>query len=164
MCGWALLVRAKTMGRASGAGENEIVRAQGVELFFGELLDVQELVLGSTKGADDLVELDVHCLTIAVLRLLNDEDHQERDDRCSGVDDELPCVAESEVRAGHAPQHNQEESGSKGARVSNGPRGCTRELWKNVVALRCHVRVGSGVLCVGMECSFILREMVRDRS
>lgn len=31
---------------------------------------------------------------IAVLRVLDEEDHEERDDHRSGVDDELPCVGE----------------------------------------------------------------------
>ena len=53
--------------------------------------------MGSLGRADQLVELDLNRLPVAVLRVLDDEDHEERDDRGRGVDDELPRVAESEL-------------------------------------------------------------------
>jgi hypothetical protein len=48
----------------------------------------------STRGADYLIEFDLQCLGVPVLRILNKEDHQESNDRCTGVNDELPCIAE----------------------------------------------------------------------
>ena len=59
------------------------------------------------RGADQLVELDLHGLGVAVLRVLDQEHHQERDDRGAGVDDELPGVAEAEDRSSDAPRDDR---------------------------------------------------------
>ena len=53
--------------------------------------------------ADQLVELELDRLGVAVLRVLDQEHHQERDDRRAGVDDQLPGVAEAEERPGDEP-------------------------------------------------------------
>ena len=38
------------------------------------------------RGADKLIELDLYGTRVAVLTVLNDEDHQEGDDGCASVD------------------------------------------------------------------------------
>ena len=60
--------------------------AQLVELFLGQLLDADVAVLRSA-GANDLVELGFDRGTVAVLRVLDQEDHQEGDETCAGIDD-----------------------------------------------------------------------------
>jgi hypothetical protein len=47
-------------------------------------------------GADQLVEFDLDRLRVAVLVVLQQEHHEEGDDRGAGVDRQLPGVAETE--------------------------------------------------------------------
>lgn len=54
------------------------------------MLDTDEVVLGMAR-TDQLVELGLDG-AVAVLRVLDQEQHQEGDDRGAGVDDELPGV------------------------------------------------------------------------
>ena len=42
----------------------------------------------------------MHRFGVAVLRVLNQEDHQESDDGGGGVDDQLPGIGEMKSRAG----------------------------------------------------------------
>jgi len=50
----------------------------------------------TVNGADELIQFDLQCFGIPVLYILNQEHHQERDNRGSGVDHELPVVTEVE--------------------------------------------------------------------
>jgi len=45
----------------------------------------------------------MHGLTIAVLSVLNDEDHEKCDDSSGGIDDQLPGIAKVENRAKRGP-------------------------------------------------------------
>src|SRR5688572_32340518 len=56
---------------------------------------------------DEFVELDLDCLSIPILRVLNQEDHQERDDRGAGVDDQLPRITEAEDWACDHPRDDE---------------------------------------------------------
>jgi hypothetical protein len=63
--------------------------------------------------AQQLVQLDLDRLGVAVLRCLDEEHHEEGDDGGERVDHELPGVAEAEERARERPcddeDHDQEE-------------------------------------------------------
>src|SRR5262252_5232116 len=72
----------------------QIRPAQLVEVLFLELLQIEQLVAGVADGPDQFVELHLCGLGVTVLCALNQEHHQERDDRRAGIDDELPGVAE----------------------------------------------------------------------
>jgi len=81
-------------------------------------------------GADELVELDLQGARFTVLRVLNDEHHEEGDDRRSGVDGELPVIGESEERACCRPGQNEyhgERHGSCAARPTRNARSKLRE-------------------------------------
>ena len=60
-----------------------------LELFVREFLDSDELIFG-LRRADQLIQLGLHCSAVSILRVLNEENHEERDDRRSRIDDELP--------------------------------------------------------------------------
>ena len=81
-----------------------------VELRLGQLLEVEERVVRTVERADDLVELDLNGRAVAVLRVLDQEDHEERDDRGRRVDDELPGVAEAEDRPADDPDDDDEDA------------------------------------------------------
>src|ERR1041384_4071291 len=72
---------------------------QFVQIPLIELLEIEQLVARVANRADHFIELYLKRLGIAVLRALNQEHHQERDDRCARVDDKLPRVAEAEIWA-----------------------------------------------------------------
>ena len=48
--------------------------------------------------ANEFVKLDMHCLRVAILRVLNKKNHQEGDDGRPRIYDELPGIAEIEER------------------------------------------------------------------
>lgn len=60
-----------------------------LELFVGEFFDSDELILG-LRRPDQLIQLRLHCSAVSILSVLNEKNHEERDDRRSRVDDELP--------------------------------------------------------------------------
>src|SRR5687768_4118914 len=69
-----------------------------LDLVVGRLLDVGEGVARLLLGADQLVELEVKRVGVAVLGGLDHEDHQEGDDRRDRVDDEEPGVRPAHER------------------------------------------------------------------
>src|SRR5262245_17649767 len=83
-----------------------------LDLVVREILEVHELRARTLDRADELVELKVQRLGVAVLRVLDQEHHQEREDRGARVDDELPRVRVVKGGARHGPrdhQHQREE-------------------------------------------------------
>src|SRR4029450_12985789 len=83
-----------------------VVLVERARLALGEILHVDQAVAGAGQRGHDLVELEVNRLGILVLRSLNQEDHEERDDRRPGVDDELPGIGEVEPRSAGRPHEN----------------------------------------------------------
>jgi hypothetical protein len=55
------------------------------------------------RRTDELVELDLNRGAVAVLRVLDQEHHEECHDRGRRVDHELPAVAEAEDRTADKP-------------------------------------------------------------
>src|SRR5436190_23325229 len=72
---------------------------QLVEIFLLELLEIQQFVARVADRPDQFIELHLNGFGVAVLSALNQEHHQERDDRRGGVDHQLPRVAETEIRS-----------------------------------------------------------------
>ena len=55
------------------------------------------------------VQLELNRRGVAVLSVLDQEHHEERDDRRPGVDDQLPSVGIAEGRPTGGPQKNDED-------------------------------------------------------
>src|SRR5206468_9212866 len=55
--------------------ETLVMAMQRLELFFGELFDVDESIAGAARAADELVQFQLNRLGIFVLRALDEEDH-----------------------------------------------------------------------------------------
>jgi hypothetical protein len=70
--------------------------------------------------ANQFVELELDGVAIAVLGILNQKYHQERDDRRAGVYDQLPRVAELEYRARHAPDYDDQSGDDECHRIAGG--------------------------------------------
>ena len=81
----------------------------GVEFSVAQLLNVHHLVLRFIDRIDQLVEFQVDGARVTVLRVLNDEDHEGRDDGRTGVDDQLPGVGVVKDRAGERPDDDDDD-------------------------------------------------------
>src|SRR5215470_5364243 len=99
----SLLVAANVEGIVRRLGARKEILVQTLQLGFRQLLDAGNAVLGPLHRDDQLVQLDLQCNGVAILGVLDEEDHQKRDDRGRGVDDKLPGVAESKERTGGSP-------------------------------------------------------------
>ncbi len=64
--------------------------------------------MGAGVGAEQLIELDLERLGVAVLGVLDEEHHQEGDDGGGGIDDQLPGVAVVEDRATDEPDEDDD--------------------------------------------------------
>ena len=74
-----------------------------LQLFFRPVFQINESIAGAFEGGDKFIELELNRLGLLVLCTLDEEDHQESNDRGPGVDDELPCVGKLENGSGGNP-------------------------------------------------------------
>ena len=68
--------------------------AKPFEICFFQPFEVEQRIVGAAHSANQFVEFELDGVAIAVLGILNQEYHQECDDRCAGVYDQLPGIAE----------------------------------------------------------------------
>src|ERR1019366_4939565 len=80
-----------------------------VELIAAQRLEIHETISSALGRANELVELQVNGARVTVLRVLNHEHHQERDDGGAGIDHELPRIAEVKQRSGERPYRDDRE-------------------------------------------------------
>lgn len=85
-----------------GFGAGLAFLAQVLELVVCEMLDPNERI---SRGADtdQLVKLDLDSRAVAVLGILDQEDHEECHNRGASVDDQLPGIGKAKERPGHRP-------------------------------------------------------------
>ena len=72
------------------------VLVQFFELLLREILRSRQAILSLARRHDQLGQLELHREGVAILSVLNQEHHQECDDRGARVDDQLPGIAEIE--------------------------------------------------------------------
>ncbi len=63
-----------------------------LKLLIGKVLEIDKFIARSFDRSNEFVQLQMHCFSVAVLRVLNQKDHQKRDDRRGRVNDQLPSV------------------------------------------------------------------------
>src|SRR4051812_12394871 len=80
-----------------------IACGEEVELLLRQALDVDELIARPLRREYQFVELQVQGLGLAILGVLDEEDHQEGDDGRPRVDDQLPGLGVAEVGPGRRP-------------------------------------------------------------
>ena len=79
------------------------------EILVGQFFQIDQFIPSAFDGANDLVEFQMDCLRVAVLRVLDEKNHEEGDDGRAGIDDKLPGVRIMEGRAGYAPDDDDED-------------------------------------------------------
>ena len=77
-------------------GKPLVIGANSVQVVLLKILEVKQGVMRGFVRANEFVKLDMHCLSVPVLRVLNKKNHEEGNDGCPGVYDELPGIAEAE--------------------------------------------------------------------
>lgn len=60
------------------------------QFFLRPILEVYHGVFGPVDSADDLIKLDLHGQPVAVLAVLDDENHEKSTDGRASIDDDLP--------------------------------------------------------------------------
>ncbi len=63
-----------------------------VNLLVRAVLKIDESVARRVHAAKQLVEFEMESASVAVLGVLHQEYHQEGDDGCAGINDELPGI------------------------------------------------------------------------
>ena len=110
-----------------------------LQFFVAEHLCGKNFFAIKTTFFKQLVELDVHREIVAVLRVLDDEDHKKRNDCRARVDDELPRFGKFEQRPRRCPEDDDRECCRKDPRPPQDLGSLRRKPRKDVLLfLRCH--------------------------
>jgi hypothetical protein len=118
-------VRAPRIWRRAGAcllRQPLVVASYGLEGGRIQPFEIDHLVPCSAYRPNQLVELDLYRPRVPVLRVLNQEDHEERHDRGGRVDHQLPGIGEPEQGAHREPQHDQEHGRPEAGSMTRDPR------------------------------------------
>ncbi len=105
---------------------------QLLQLIVGEIFQIDELIASALQRPDYFVELEMNSLGIAVLGVLNEENHQEGNDGGGGVDDKLPGVRKMKGGAGNDPYQDDQHSAHKGPGAAKHDGGMMRKNAKRV--------------------------------
>ena len=103
-------------------GETGVATFYFIEFFFREFLNFEQGVVGARCRAQEFIQFQLHSFAVAVLRVLDEEDHEKSDDGRRGVDNELPGVAVVKNR----PRNDPPENTNCRQHESNGPPGPSR--------------------------------------
>ncbi len=80
---------------------------------FRELIQVHHVNACALGGFDQLVELQVNSFSVPVLRVLNQEHHQKRDDGRARVDDQLPRIGLAGHGVSRCPDNDDRGGGDE---------------------------------------------------
>ena len=80
-----------------------------LEVFIGEPFKINKLVSSAFNGTYDLVEFQINGFRVTVLRVLDEEHHEEGDDGRAGIDNELPGIGKVKCRASQPPNGNDDD-------------------------------------------------------
>ena len=89
------------------------------------MLDTDKRVLGF-PGPDEFVQLHLNGGAVPVLGVLDEEDHHERNNRRTGIYDELPGVREIKERTGDRPNENDGAGDDESRSTPRSKRGPAR--------------------------------------
>src|SRR5262245_56919961 len=107
------------------------------KLLFGKVFSYRQLIVGAFDRDDQFCELDLQRHCVAVLAMLEQEHHQERDDSRAGVDDELPGIAEAEEWPGGQPNHDDSKRAKESAWLAGHHRSRTGKAFEPAQAHAC---------------------------
>ena len=86
---------------------------------------------------DQFIQIQVDRFCITVLRVLNQKDHEKRDNGGVGIDDELPSIGIVKEWAGESPNYDYPDRNRKGpARTERGEDSSRHDGLKFLAALK----------------------------
>ncbi len=100
-------------------GSAETKGAHFLDFGLGEMLDSDEIILSAARP-DQFVKFGLYGRSIPILYVLNQEYHEEGDDRSAGVDNELPRLGVLKPRPQGGPQDNGGDAEGESPRSSGG--------------------------------------------
>ena len=77
-----------------------------LEFFLRQILCVEHAVISCLDGKDQLIQFHLHRFAIAILCILNEEDHQKGDDRGTRINNQLPRITKVKDRPSNSPNDN----------------------------------------------------------
>lgn len=81
-----------------------IVLGEFLKFLVAQFFNVDHLVMGMLDRANNLIQFELQCTSVAILGVLYQKNHQERNNGGRGINDELPTIRVVEVRPGKAPE------------------------------------------------------------
>jgi hypothetical protein len=79
--------------------------------------------MGPLHGSDQFIQFQLPYGAVSVLRMLNQEHHQEGDNDRAGVDDQLSGIAQPEEGSGHGPARDDQNGQEERQGMPHGPSG-----------------------------------------
>ena len=116
-------------------GDFDVLPLELGQLLVIVILRIYKVIVGFIYGANDFIELEMDRHGIAVLRVLDEEDHQKRDDGGAGVDHQLPGFGEFEERPRYRPDQDDPQHDHEGLPLACRGRDHRRPTGKSL----CHV-------------------------
>jgi len=93
----------------------ELLLQEG-EFVVAHILDINKHITRRPDSADELVELEVDGARVAVLGVLDEEDHEEGENGGRRIDNELPGRGEPEQGAAQCPDDDKGEGDAESPR------------------------------------------------
>jgi hypothetical protein len=115
------------------------VPVQHFQILVRQVFHGDQPVAGALDGGHDFVQLELHGQGVLVLRALDEEHHEERDDRRAGIDHQLPRVRKLEDRTAASPHDDdaqRDQEGRRGACFCRDPTRKTRQTLRQTTMLR----------------------------
>src|SRR5436190_8158281 len=89
---------------------------QCIEIRVRKIFKPHHFIAGRLDGSDQFVQLEMYSARVAVLGILHEEDHQERDNSGACVDDQLPSIRIVKRRTRNGPSRNNNQAENKRSR------------------------------------------------
>jgi len=87
---------------------------QGFQFLVRQILNINHEIVCPPQRTDYFIQLEVDRFGVAILRVLNQKNHKERDHGRSRVHHELPGIGKVKVWSGECPQHNRAQREREG--------------------------------------------------
>jgi hypothetical protein len=107
-------------------------RFQSVEFRFGKVFQIHKARPRFGERADQLVQFKMQSAGVTVLSVLNQKDHQERDNGRARIDDQLPGIGKSEERAGGRPNDYDDDRDEERPSGAHRVRGVIGNIVKQI--------------------------------
>lgn len=116
-----------------GIAEFDEFILQELQLIILHVFDVDERIARRVDRLNKLIELEVNRARVAVLRILDEEDHEEGEDGRTGVHEELPFLGIMEERARERPKKDERDGRHECPRRAHERTDQLREFSEKVV-------------------------------